>query len=164
MIITIGRKPFAGALVESIQENACGGINISISRIPNSLDNSDKRGTSRTQHKKGIWSSEELSTTSQTGNAFNGRWPANVLLAHLQNCTHVGQTRVRSSVGGGVSQTSIGSGRAYGGGKARLKNGFADDEGLETIDVWDCAKKCTTLAIEEQGGASRFFMVMGVAK
>lgn len=78
MIITIGRKPFKGSLIDNVKVEGCGGLNINETRI----------GTEGGRTNKGVLiasfvgGSVDYSTSGVTTDLTpKGRWAANVLLS-----------------------------------------------------------------------------------
>ena len=84
MMITIGRKPFKGSVSETVKKGNCGGINISLCRIP----------LQGVKDKNNWHSNREKTEYEKTVNVYNlglqlyssyqdikGRFPANLLLS-----------------------------------------------------------------------------------
>lgn len=96
-----------------------------------------------------------------------GRWPANVILQHGPDCRLVGKKNAPAS--SGVSKNKpitskrsgngplIKTGGYLGEGFIQPVHGYANDDGTETIDNWECAPGCPVQALDGDGGASRFF-------
>jgi DNA modification methylase len=86
-----------------------------------------------------------------------GRWPSNLVLSHAPGCQRVGTRRVRG--GNGVRGSDAGN-TMYGGGKGMNRPttgqtvGYADADGLETVDDWRCVDGCAVRALGEQSGVS----------
>jgi hypothetical protein len=84
-----------------------------------------------------------------------GRWPANFALVHHPECVRVGAKRVRGITGGtGETTQSIGGRGAYGGGDNRGFFNYADADGLETVEAWECHPECPVRMLGEQSGES----------
>ena len=71
-----------------------------------------------------------------------GRWPANVILSHHPECVLRGTKRVKASTNGG-SCSKPGT-HIYGGGYRGDVPAFdyADADGLETVEDWECHPDC----------------------
>jgi hypothetical protein len=90
-----------------------------------------------------------------------GRWPANVVLIHHEDCELIGQKRVPT----GTAQKANGSDpeRAkdwmFGGlgefPPGTPDAGYADADVLETVDAWDCAADCPVKILDDQSGESK---------
>lgn len=74
MIITIGRKPFKGSLIDNVKVEGCGGLNINETRI-----GSENKGVLIASF---VGDSVDYSTSRVTTDFTpKGRWAANVLLS-----------------------------------------------------------------------------------
>ena len=91
MIITIGRKPFKGTVIDNVMKNHCGGINIDSCRIGSDARTYKGSGVSQQRYTDG-----RAGLTDGRGRelAFTveGRFPANVILSesvihHLPKAT-----------------------------------------------------------------------------
>lgn len=84
-----------------------------------------------------------------------GRWPANVILSHSLFCRPVGTKRVKGAKG--VRGSDTGS-TMYGGGKGLNRPttgqqiGYADADGYETVEAWECADDCPVALLDAQSG------------
>jgi DNA modification methylase len=98
-----------------------------------------------------------------------GRWPANLTLQHSPECKRVGTKKV-PSVGHFPSQLS--DSKVFGQVKAGTQEErWMGQDGVETIDAYECVPGCPIAALDEQsgekqglvysdvGGVSRFFNV-----
>ena len=83
-----------------------------------------------------------------------GRWPANIILTHSDACVQTGTRRVKTGIAyepedkqrchGPVPQTPLGR-----------ECGFADADGKETVEAWECALDCPVRQLDEQSGTSK---------
>lgn len=87
-----------------------------------------------------------------------GRWPPNVLLVHDPNCVRAGTKRVQATSIHGTSTAIRRSGAhsAAGGhqtiGREQPVRGYADEDGLEPIEAWQCMTNCAVLRLDQQSG------------
>ena len=81
-----------------------------------------------------------------------GRYPPNVVLSHAPGCRKVGTRKVKgSNRPSEVGRTgSMGYGRNASGSETRAD--YADPDGLETIDAWECVEGCPVLELGRQSG------------
>jgi DNA modification methylase len=98
----------------------------------------------------------------RVGATTAGRWPANLVLSHVggpDGCRRVGTKRVK-----GDAKSTRGSdagNQMYGGGKGLQRPtagqavGYADDDGRETVEAWECHPECPVRLLDEQSGESR---------
>ncbi|MBE7456491.1 MAG: site-specific DNA-methyltransferase [Planctomycetia bacterium] len=152
--IIVAMKPIDGTFVENAVRHDVAGLNIDDSRI-------------RGPHGEGCWGSSN--ETCPHGSGFNsspgaadyrserhsrGRWPANVLLTHHPECQCLGATRVRGS------STSKRFHGAYEGnsvttflrGVSHPGNQHSDENGLESVETWDCHPTCPVRLLDTQSG------------
>jgi hypothetical protein len=96
-----------------------------------------------------------------TGYKLNpqGRWPANVVMSHSVFCVQVGTKQVKPSNGSGTVRRSNGvSTSAEGWGNfgkwkpGSSDTGYADSEGYETVEDWECSDDCPIKLLGEQSG------------
>lgn len=92
-----------------------------------------------------------------TSMGTEGRWPANVILGHHPECVPAGVAKIKGHSGypngpGGKSmhysdQDSRGSEV-----RPEAWAGHADEDGMETVEVWDCHPDCPAHILAEQKG------------
>ena len=151
--IVLARKPLEKGLsiAENILKWGVGGINIDASRI----------GTEVREHKpKGIRSGAE----NYVGDNWNpnndlkeyqGRFPANIILTHHEDCECKGTKKVKAIKGG--NSGTIGN-EVYGKFNGEKNNdgcGFGDENGKEEVENWDCHEDCPIRILDEQSGISK---------
>jgi site-specific DNA-methyltransferase (adenine-specific) len=83
-----------------------------------------------------------------------GRWPANLILSHAPDCHEVGTRKVKGgndprTASGGVKRTGIFGDRNEG---MREQGGYADADGKETVEAWECVEDCPVRMLDEQSG------------
>lgn len=84
-----------------------------------------------------------------------GRWPANLILVHSEHCRKLGVKKVQSQSPVYKSANKGGTHSEGWGMGARPEGvgiGHADEDGLETVESWDCVDGCAVRALDEQGG------------
>lgn len=147
--ICVAQKPYAGKPVDSIVQTGAGALNIEEGRIDSKP---------RTTHKNGNFRTATDCPTFHEGlplgeyPAASGRWPANFLLSHLPGCRKVGTRRVKASKDT-ITHTTLGmmnddSWEA----QPTLVKGYADPDGLELVDAWECEAGCPVAALSAQSG------------
>jgi hypothetical protein len=95
-------------------------------------------------------------TPGPRGGDALGRWPANVVLSHHEDCRLVGTRRVKSNaparyVNDGAEATLYGDGM----GKREVgdeRPGYADADGMEAMEDWECHSDCPVRMLDEQTG------------
>jgi hypothetical protein len=85
-----------------------------------------------------------------------GRWPPNVVLTHSADCEQVGTRRVKT--GTAVRRNGVEAGEGWGTfGKVEGDSaGYADADGLETVQAWHCAAGCPVAELDAQSGGHSF--------
>jgi hypothetical protein len=96
MIITLLRKPLEGSVADNTLKHGCGALNIDATRVSfddNESINFESRQRQQTaSYKESGWSGH----VAQVGSDIQmykekGRWPANLILTHLEGCTSQGE-------------------------------------------------------------------------
>lgn len=157
----LARKPISEpTIAANVLKWGTGAINIAGARIGTNVESWP---TSRSYSRHDTGSPNK--GTQETGDAPQGRWPANLLLTHDPNCVHLGDRKIKSQSGPASGPTfgKIGTSGVYSPATppADLQPAYhADAEGMETIGDWDCAPGCPVAEIDTQGNnVSRFFQV-----
>lgn len=83
--------------------------------------------------------------------SVTGRWPANAALSHTPECVCRGTKRVRS---GNSISPSDSRGVTWQRRQEQAGPHYADADGMETIDDWDCSPSCPVRMLDEQSGVS----------
>lgn len=84
-----------------------------------------------------------------------GRWPANVVISHSPDCQCVGIRRVKTGIAYEPSskemkRTIFGNTNTLG-----RECGYADADGGETIEAWECVEGCPVAELDRQSGTTR---------
>lgn len=151
----LARKPLQEeTVIEQVLETGTGVLNIDGCRVAGDMSELINPGTGKPRSGVGSHYNDEGGFGGDAANPPNpaGRWPANVTLQHGPDCKMVGGRKVKS--GGGVNHS-----KALG-----LMNddswtpslstrfNYADGDGTETIDNWECSPSCPVKALDEQSG------------
>ena len=165
----LARKPFAGTVAVNVARWGTGALNIDGCRI-----GSETMTESRmTQFAGGVLNFNgrdvEHGNWKQSPNekpaTHTGRWPPNTVLSHAESCRRVGVRRVRGKPPGDFLpvKTSKGhTGGGFGNDSARRPDGhdytdrlaprYADPDGTETVESWECADSCPVAELDRQSG------------
>lgn len=151
--VVVARKPLIGTVAENVLTWGVGGLNIDASRI-GFADEKDiaeydfnNNGQNRSTKSEGdSLDVHEGGWKVQKGEKSvpSGRWPANVILGHTEECQPVGERSER--VGGGAKGSS-GFAAGYSG------EGWQGKEISTT--VWECVDGCPVRLLDEQSGFSK---------
>ena len=175
-VIHVLRKPLSeGTVASNVLKHGTGGLNIDASRIPSDgshmVHGTVRRGDGTMMaDRSGIGDGPGMfapgSTFTPTNHA-GGRWPANVILQHLDGCRCDGVKRVKG-VGGGASSgdNAFGQGSGWNAHQNRPTNitRQMDKDGKETVANWICAEGCPVARLDEQSGALKSGVMGGMQR
>jgi DNA modification methylase len=153
--IVLARKPLEKGLsiAENILKWGVGGINIDASRVGSEtrttpvFSNDTKSDTTTFNLNSNI--QHERVETNQ------GRFPANIILTHHEDCECKGTKKVKAIKGG--NSGTIGN-KVYGKFNGEKNNdgcGFGDENGQEEVEDWDCHEDCPIRILDEQSGITK---------
>ena len=150
--IVLAMKPLEGNFTQNALKHGVAGLNIDGARIGTGDDRISGGLRKREMDDGSSW---KHGSDSQLKRPEGGRWPSNVLLGHLEGCKKVGVKKVKGNHG------DLG---VYHGDTRSWKNqsveginriGYADVDGNETIDAWECQEGCPVKAMDEQSGVRK---------
>jgi len=158
--IHVLRKPCSESTVAgNVLKFGCGAINVDATRIQMTLKDREVITSMG-----GFGSEGWANTTSPTYNTNNpknpmvrtpaiahsqGRWPANLVLQHLDGCE---QTGTREEAGYSVNRFTDGA-KPFGGGAGHPYE--SEQVPPSTVPVWACAPGCPVAALDAQSGVSK---------
>lgn len=141
------RKPISEKTIAlNVGRWGCGALNIAASRIGTGDDRTN--GGARVSAEGWGWSQ---SAERPTG----GRWPANTVFSHAPGCQQVGVRRVKGGNDPRRKDGMVDHAGLYGGGfhmESSQHQGYADADGLETVDEYSCVEGCPIKILDEQTG------------
>ena len=162
--IVLARKPLEKGLniAENVLKWGTGAINIDGCRVGNDLIKSQKAG-------QGFNNVKGFGVNTKLGNEEakeyisedrNGRFPANLILTHHEDCECVGTKKVKGQIDKPTNRTQFegtwsmdNTGlRSY---TNKSKEGYGDENGEETIEDWNCVDDCPIKIMDEQSGVSK---------
>lgn len=143
------RKPLAeDTVAANVVKHGCGGINIDGCRV--SISAEDNSGWSNSKS----WNVN--STFTQAGTCTSrdkpsGRFPANLVLSHNEDCELVGSKEVKTGTTNSRGVTGM-----FGLGQQEKKtNPWVNEDGTETVEAWKCSEGCPIRLLDEQSGYSK---------
>ena len=154
--IHVLRKPCSESTVAAnMLKHGAGALNVDSCRIGNG------GGTSRmgqAAYPKNADGSEDRSKSwARTGHGIltlnAGRWPANLVLQHLDGCVQDGVKKVKTGTAHQDNKTAVN--RVYGAFNPKSVSGMAgysDPDGTETVTAWTCTEGCPVAALDAQSG------------
>ena len=166
MIITIARKPLSeGTVASNVLEHGCGGFNIDATRIPahaRPLREIDPKPTASSVYAGRMKAGTGFDGGSKAvGETNQGRWPANLILQHLEGCRCDGTKKIKSGnhkYTNPVRQTVRRVYSDFATDYERPTNidiSYADVDGTETIPNWLCEPGCPVRALDLQSGSTK---------
>ncbi len=178
--ITVARKPLEGTVANNTIKHGCGGLNIAATRISTSDNLNGGAYAENPTHRAG----EDMWTRDRKGdtNCFRrgkehageyeqptGRWPANLILQHLDGCRCEGTYKVSSPMRkptGKAIYATEGSAVEWNANNVRdtTTRGHADEDGNETVANWTCIEGCPVAALDEQSGVLKSGAMDSIAK
>ena len=154
--ILVFRKPVEGTLTSTVLKHGTGLLNIDATRVKhaNREDLEEhKKQVAQVKAKGGkrgnSWkNSSDLSGANDVKEA--GRWPTNIVFTHAPDCKHVGSVKVKAPV---INRFDDGA-KVFGGGAGHpyTQHQMGDENGEESIAVWECAEGCPVRELNLQKG------------
>tara|TARA_Y100000310_G_scaffold341010_1_gene438755 strand:+ start:3075 stop:3749 length:675 start_codon:yes stop_codon:yes gene_type:complete len=167
-VIHLLRKPLSENTVASnVLKHGTGGLNIGASRL--AYEEGHEPPKDANVDKPSSWTSEHyngkkpyiLNAKLKTRQVFTpeGRFPANLILQHFDECRCVGGKKVKGQNPKYVNEGKGSKAKGiYGELPARPAHtgiGHGDENGKETVANWICAEGCPVLIVDEQSGVSK---------
>jgi site-specific DNA-methyltransferase (adenine-specific) len=160
----LARKPLQkDTVAEQVLATGTGALNIDGCRVAGDMSELINPGTGKPRSGSGSHYNDEGGFGGDAANPPNpaGRWPANVILQHGPDCRLVGKKNAPASSGVSKNKPIKATRRSgvhseAGGhqtiGHTQPVHGYANDDGTETIDNWECTPGCPVRALDEQSG------------
>ena len=151
--IVMAMKPLDGTFAENAVKHGVAGINIDGGRIRGPKGSGVWGTSNKTINKDRKFNASPEMGDYRSEQHTAGRWPANLILGHLEGCRKVGTKKVKSD--GHHSYKLPQDGGLYRLGLNDLDdkgNPHADADGKETVEAWECQEGCPVKAMDEQGG------------
>ena len=169
------RKPLSeGTVAANTMKHGCGGLNIDASRVGTTDNLNGGAYAIHPTHRAGedMWTRDRKGDTNcfKRGGAGDfqqpmGRWPANVILQHLDGCRQdrVGEVVNPSGRASGPTKNSLVDSVRYGTASGERGDApfYGGADGKETVTNWVCAPGCVVPSLDEHSGTSRYFKQVG---
>lgn len=83
-----------------------------------------------------------------------GRWPTNLLLIHTPMCKQIGMKKVKNIGGSSSGKSAFGQDSGWNKHNNRITEirRERDEDGLETVEAWECVEGCPVRRLDEQTG------------
>lgn len=148
--ICMARKPLRGTVARNVLKHGTGGINVDGCRVETLAESFvDNRPDKIQQNAYGKYGTADY-------DGSKGRFPSNVILTHHPECEKRGVKKVKG-VGGGDTTPPYASDRTWSVSQTngQKRKGFADEDGMETVEDWDCHPDCPVRILDEQSGITK---------
>lgn len=129
--IVVARKPLEGSVAANVLAHGTGALNIDATRIGAEEITSNHTALTSAGEKPRPWGTVQ--------STHIGRWPPNVVVAHLPEC-EPGEIVTESVIQGGASRSSSRSGGVGRG---------------VSVQTWNCAPDCQVAALDAQSGITK---------
>jgi site-specific DNA-methyltransferase (adenine-specific) len=150
--IVLARKPLEKGLsiAENILKWGVGGINIDASRIA-TTEKLETGFSGKILNSNNGWNENSMENKFEQNS--QGRFPANIILTHHPECECKGTKKVKSvsaykSKDGYDNESIVFNGNL----NSMKSDGYADENGNETVEDWDCHEDCPIRILDEQSG------------
>lgn len=157
--IVVAMKPVVGTFAVNALTHGVGGLNIDGCRVQSGPSPSvERRKHAAPAESVGLtgWTTPARpeSYNDQRAGEQLGRWPANVMLSHHPECVPTGTKRVKTGTfigrhrdGSAIGNKILGARR-----KSTVNAGYAEKDGRETVEAWDCHSDCPIERLDSQTG------------
>lgn len=150
--VVVARKPLISTVAGNVLRHGTGALNIDASRIGSTVEtwSASRNYSAREMSRPGSTFSPDAATQA-TGPPPPGRWPANVLLSHTDDCIQVGTRTVKGDgrdTGSGVRPGGFGDVGAAVGSPEPNAPVYGDAE----VEAWDCVPGCAVAILDAQTG------------
>lgn len=153
-VIHVLRKPCSeGTVAANVLRHGTGALNIDECRIHSGRSEGGNTSGETALGQGSGWNAHNNRATTIDRAMPAGRWPANLVLQHLDGCVRVGTRTVR---GDGHFPPSRPPGSQVSGPGHRGQTGLTERRlTTETIPAWVCAPGCPVAALDQQSGVSK---------
>lgn len=148
-VVTVARKPLSeGNVAGNVLKHGTGAMNINASRISYGADEGvdfDKQQVQQADGSQasvtGAFGAARVGTSINTYKP-NGRWPANLILSHLDGCRVTG---TRTEPGYTINRFTDGM-KPFGEGAGHAYEG--SEVGAQEVLVWECVPGCPVSGLD----------------
>lgn len=150
------RKPLTEkTIAKNVLKYGTGGINIDACRVK--FEQEDRENYEKKRHsfnnsisnKFFKMTSERYTAEEYIERSSLGRFPANLVLSHNQDCECIGTKEVKTKA---TTTSSNHTGLFDFGGGEKVPNLYLNENGKETVSDYKCTEGCAVKALDEQSG------------
>lgn len=160
--IHVLRKPCSESTVAAnVLRHGIGAVNVDECRIATGAKEPDSgamyyknRGLPMPSNKQNYFAPGDTKRITLCNPIVGGRWPANLILQHLDGCVQDGVKKVKV-IGATAHQKEHKTHSWVAEGiQTHEHAGFRDPDGTETVTAWACVEGCPVAALDRQSGIS----------
>jgi hypothetical protein len=145
-------KPMQSGFVENALKHGVAGINIDGTRIQGPKGDGVWGTSNKTINKDRKFNASPEMGEYRSEAHSAGRWPANIVLGHLEGCRLEGVKKVKAAKNNGSPAGASRNGTMGDfSGTARAFD-YADADGKETVEAWECREGCPVAVLDQQSG------------
>lgn len=157
--IIMARKPLEKGLsiAENVLKYGTGAINIDGCRVKTDEKIENHSRGEESAISKGKYGDSKEQKTHQTDGQKLGRFPANLIMTHHPECECNGIKKVKGQIDKPTNRTKFDG--TWNEANTGLRNntnlsreGYADENGEETVEDWSCHPECPIRIMDEQSG------------
>ena len=149
--IVVARKPVIGTIAENVLQYGTGGINIGGSRIGSGTGETKQTSYPNITGDNYNQGNEEYPNRIVVEVKDQGRWPANTVFSHTEQCVQTGFMEETYVINKTEEWTGFGQ---------KQRPDYESSEQTVSTPIYECVEGCSAKQLEEQKpGASRFFYV-----
>ena len=155
--IHVLRKPCsrsAPTVAANVLRYGTGALNIGATRIHSGPSEGESTSGETALGQGSGWNAHNNRTTAIDRTMASGRWPANLVLQHLEGCRQTGARNIKApGAKNNVQHTNSKDGLVFVfKSTPRSEVCHRNEDGTETIAAYDCAPGCPVAALDEQSG------------
>jgi len=165
LVATLARKPLKRTVTDNVLKYGVGGLAIDACRIIGAQGSGTWGSSNATVSENRMFHNSPAIREFRTEPHPNGRWPANLILVHSEDCRRLGVKCVKGNRTDGRPEGDGGRGDKT---NWRFRptdatrRGYSDEDGMESVEEWECPVSCPIVEMDRQSGdvesgASRFF-------
>lgn len=164
----VARKPLIGTVVTNVLAHGTGAINVAGCQVGFASEVDEQESKEKNRHAdfgsgardNHIYGEDKAERGNYGNYDAQGRWPANVILSHVADCTLIGTAEVDSD--GHFPADRGPSGYGSNGHHPNSTGGLRGQEDLnerhmagELVELWECAPGCPVATLDAQSGVTK---------
>lgn len=159
------RKPLSeSSIAKNVLKWGTGALNIDACRVNRATDDVPGWHKSGAKGSDGYLETDTFRIRDMSAEEIQercgnkGRFPPNLVLSHAPDCRLIGVKKVKTAKGvrgSDAGNTMSGGGRGLNRPITGQEVGYGDDNGLETVEHWECVEGCPVAELDRQSGVTK---------